>query len=172
MDGIRLAGLEVALGCERPARALDCFQGGGSDESLIEQAQNGVGEAGGMAVAVFPVGEGFFAALEQGGESILREFQPFAHGLDVGADHQPEVAGLDSLDFLAGFRGEDFLAEAAEDLDFDGFDETGRLVPGGGKVDVEGGGVGFGIHGFLFKKVRMAWSSFPEWSVCMEIITS
>ena len=101
----------------------------------------------------------------------MREFQPFAHGLDVRSYHQPEVAGLDALDLLAGFRGEDFLAEAAEDLDFDGFDETGRLFPDGGKMDVEGCGVGFGVQGFFFKKARMPLSSFPEWSVCMEIIT-
>jgi hypothetical protein len=45
------------------------------------------------------------------------------------------------------------------------------LILGGGKMDVEGGGVCFETHGFFFKRALMAASSFPEWSVCMEIIT-
>ena len=141
------------------------------NESLIEKAQDGVGESGGVAVAIFPVGEHFLTALEQGCELLLGEFQPLAHGLDVRAGHQAEVTGLDSLDLLNGLRRQDFLAETPVCLDLDGFDKALRLILGGGKMDVEGGGVCFGTHVFFFKKARMASSSFPEWSVCMEIIT-
>ena len=57
----------------------------GRNESLIEKAQDRVGESGGMAVAIFPVGEHFLTALEQGGELLLRKLQSLAHGLDVRA---------------------------------------------------------------------------------------
>lgn len=141
------------------------------DESLVKETQDGVGQSGGMAVAVFPVGEHFLTTLEQGGELLLGEFQALAHGFDVRAGHEAEVAGLDALDLLNGFRRQEFLAEAPVCLDFDGFDKAFRLILGGGKMDVKGGGVGFGTHDFFFKRARMASSSFPEWSVCMEIIT-
>lgn len=120
-------------------------------------------------MAVLPVGEGFFTTLEKCGEAFLGEIQSLPHGLDVGASHQAEMAGFDPLDLFAGFRSEDFLAEAAENLNLDVFDESGGLVFGGGKVDVERGGVSLGLHGLFFKCARMAWSSLPVLSVCMEI---
>ena len=92
------------------------------------------------------MGEGFLATLEQAGEAFLWELKAFAHGFDVGTRHESEVAGFDLFDLFAGFRGQDLLAEATVGFDFDGFDETSRTILGGGKVDLEGGGVGFGIQ--------------------------
>src|ERR1035437_2487949 len=154
--GGRSGGSRAVCSAAIPAGLADGKQMHRSDESLVEKAQDGVGEAGGMAVTVFPVGERFLTALEQGGELFLGEFEALAHGLDVRTRHQAEVARLDSFDLLTGFRRKDFLTETPVHLDLDGLDEARRLVLGGGKMDVEAGGIGLGVHGFIFKKARMA----------------
>jgi hypothetical protein len=134
-------------GARSVAEVIDC------DRSVFEEAEEFIDDTGGEAATVFPAGEAFLTALEEGRELVLTEAELKAESLDIGSMQEAHVAGAGALDELARLGGEHGFAAALVDFHLNGFDEFRSFLRRAGEVDIKvnGFGLGFWTHFFDLK---------------------